>query len=144
MTHPDLGYYTRKEKVIGGSGDFITSPELTPVFGELCGIWAIYQWQQMGKPEKVSLVELGPGKGTLMKDMLRIAKKFPDFFNAVEIHLIERSKLMMEQQKQTLYNFNKEISWHADVELVPDQPMLLIGQEYLDALPVHQFQYTKK
>lgn len=90
LTHPEYGYYMKKD-VFGQQGDFITSPEISQMFGELIGIWAIATWQAMGQPERIQIVELGPGKGSLQQDFLSAAKAFPSFYRAIEIHLVEVS-----------------------------------------------------
>ena len=98
LMHPVHGYYTNKQ-AFGRSGDFITSPEISQVFGELIGVWCVHMWEKMGKP-KIKIIELGPGKGTLIADLLRISTKFPDFQKSLSLHLIEISILNIQQQQK--------------------------------------------
>lgn len=91
LTHPDFGYYTKKKSVIGKSGDFTTSPEISQMFGELIGVWCVALWQQMQCPKKLHIVELGPGKGTLMSDLLSASVVFSSFFDAITVHFVEIS-----------------------------------------------------
>ena len=139
LGHPKHGYYMTGDP-FGVSGDFITSPEISQVFGELIGLWAAFTWQQMGSPENLVLAECGPGRGTLMKDVLRAAKSVPDFHQAVDIHLVENSPAMRRRQQDTLTGLTP--SWHDSIATVPAGPMILIANEFLDALPIHQFVMT--
>ena len=102
LTHPTLGFYHNCDVIGKEQSHFITSPEINQVFGELIGIWCVTQWEQFGKPKKMELVELGPGRGTLMSDLLRAARHFPGFYNGLDIHLVEMSTGMREKQKYTL------------------------------------------
>lgn len=141
LGHPEHGYY-RKADPFGAAGDFITAPEISQVFGELIGLWAAITWQQMGSPEKLVLVECGPGRGTLMKDFLRAAKSVPEFHRAIDIHLVENSPAMRQRQKDTLSEYVP--SWHDTIAAVPPGPMILVANEFLDALPIEQFIYSDK
>jgi NADH dehydrogenase [ubiquinone] 1 alpha subcomplex assembly factor 7 len=243
------GYYQNTREKIGPKGDFITAPEMSPLFGEMIGMWCISHWMSMGKPKNLNIIELGPGKGTLMKDIIEVAEKFPDFKAAVNVHLVELSGTMRKLQRDALQCPKPEkeevegggeegekvgdeavdgagqgklgaaeakksaapgskvldgaewsaeatlarereaaeaeqeaeyaratadvrkrfadlgagadglrqpvtlesglgvpVTWHAHLRQVPepeDTPSLVIGQEFLDAFPVHQFVYTK-
>mmetsp|Transcript_18275 Transcript_18275/g.30276 ORF Transcript_18275/g.30276 Transcript_18275/m.30276 type:complete len:575 (-) Transcript_18275:37-1761(-) len=101
LGHPDFGYYQQRE-IFGRRGDFVTSPELTQMFGELLGIWMLTTWSQCGKPNPMHIVELGPGRGTLMFDLLRTTKAFPSFLEGASVHLVENSLQMREIQRQRL------------------------------------------
>ena len=100
--HGIHGYYQHKLAKIGTAGDFITAPEVSQLFGEVIGVWCVVQWQRLGSPPKIRLVELGPGKGTLMKDILRVVQRFPAFLSAVEANLVELSPEMRSLQKKAL------------------------------------------
>lgn len=139
LGHPEHGYYMTGDP-FGTAGDFITAPEISQVFGELIGLWAAITWQQMGSPDSLALVECGPGRGTLMEDLLRAAKSVPDFHNAIDIHLVETSSAMRQQQMETLSGYAPR--WHDTIETVPAGSMILIANEFLDALPIHQFVMT--
>ena len=134
------GYYMTKDP-LGLSGDFITSPEISQVFGELIGIWAAECWIQMEKPE-VDIVEMGPGRGTLMADFLRGTRHIKGFHDAAHIHMVEMSPVLRDAQKKTLKDKHPRIHWH---RLLPDlkRPLLIIGNEFFDALPIRQFIATK-
>ncbi|MHA1164094.1 MAG: class I SAM-dependent methyltransferase [Alphaproteobacteria bacterium] len=136
---PDYGYYTTRDP-FGASGDFITAPEISQIFGELIGLWCVMTWRAMGKPDQVKLIELGPGRGTLMADALRAAKLAPDFLNAAQLHLVEMSPVLREQQKKRLENAEVSPQWHRELSSVPDGPALIIANEFLDALPIRQLQ----
>ncbi len=144
MTDPNFGYYTTKLPLgdAGGHrGDFITAPELSQVFGELIGLWSAAVWQSMGEPAVVRLVELGPGRGTLMADALRATKRVPGFHQAAHLHMIDASPTLINQQQKMLEQSGvKEQHWHNDLSLVPEGPMICIANEFFDALPVRQFQ----
>ncbi len=134
---PEHGYYV-KQPAIGAAGDFITAPEISQVFGELIGLWCAVVWWQMGAPEKINLVELGPGRGTLMKDVLRASKAVPAFRNAVSVHLIETSTALAVEQRVRLAGCDVEPTWHRAPDTVPADASLYIANEFLDAVPVTQ------
>ncbi len=132
------GYYRTREGV-GAAGDFITAPEVSQVFGELIGLWSAVVWQQMGAPEKINLIELGPGRGTLIADALRAARILPNFIQAISLHLVESSKPAREAQRSVLQDCAVTPSWHGSIADVPPGPTIIIGNEFLDVLPVEQF-----
>ncbi|CAM9850312.1 unnamed protein product, partial [Sphacelaria rigidula] len=176
LQHPTLGYYMRKESKIGQRGDFVTAPEISQVFGELIGVWCVATWNAMGSPSSFNMIELGPGKGTLMTDVLRAASSFPAFRKALTLHLVETSDDLRALQVKALnakypdgadtdstpsssplpsimdggitgmlLPDGGEVFWHTKMDQqVPKGPSLFIAQEFLDALPIHKFQYTAK
>ena len=135
---PECGYY-RTKAAIGQGGDFVTAPEISQVFGELIGLWAGEVWRQMGEPAPVRLVELGPGRGTLMADAIRALKVAPGFLSGATVHLVETSKTLRDSQRAALAQAPVRISWHDDLMDVPDGPAILIANEFFDCLPVQQF-----
>ena len=137
MADPKDGYYANQE-AIGSKGDFITAPEISQMFGEMIGIWAVEAWETLGKPSPFNLVELGPGKGTLMSDLLRIGNAVPEFLDAAQVRMIETSEKLIEAQKATLSDYEM-IAWHKSVKDIPNQPTLIIANEFLDVLPVRQY-----
>ncbi|MEX2615411.1 MAG: SAM-dependent methyltransferase [Alphaproteobacteria bacterium] len=139
LGHPELGYYTTRDP-FGRAGDFITAPEISQVFGEMIGLWWVAVWREMGAPDRFRLVELGPGRGTLMADALRAATVAPDFVRAAQVHLVETSPVLREAQRTTLTG--RHIHWHDRFDEVPDGPVLLVANEFFDALPVRQLQRT--
>jgi SAM-dependent MidA family methyltransferase len=136
----EFGYY-RTRTAIGQGGDFVTAPEISQVFGELIGLWAGEVWRQMGEPAPVRLVELGPGRGTLMADVLRALKVVPGFLSGATVHLVETSKTLQDSQRAALAQAPLQISWHDDLKDIPDGPSILIANEFFDCLPVQQFVY---
>ncbi len=136
MSHPRHGYYMRGDP-LGREGDFITAPEVNQMFGELLGLWCIAGWQQMGRPAKALLVELGPGRGTLMSDALRAIATVPACRDALEVHLVETSPPLRAAQARALEGV--PVAWHGELQAAPEGPMLLIANELFDALPIHQF-----
>lgn len=135
LGHPEHGYYRTRDPL--GAADFVTAPEVSQMFGELLGFWCAHLWALIGQPKPVRLVELGPGRGTLMADALRAVKSVvPTFHQAVEIHMVETSPVLRARQRRTLDG--ETVVWHDDLETVPDGPLLLIANEFLDALPIHQ------
>jgi len=135
LNHPKLGYYRRAEP-IGAAGDFTTAPEIGQAFGEILGLWLAQAWAGIGRPAPVRLVELGPGRGTLMADLLRVAPRIPSFRAALQAHLLETSAPLRARQQERLAGH--EIAWHGELAEVPPGPLLLIANEIFDALPVHQ------
>ncbi|MFG1348134.1 class I SAM-dependent methyltransferase [Xanthobacter autotrophicus] len=137
LGHPRHGYYMTRDP-LGARGDFTTAPEISQMFGELLGLWAVAQWQQMGSPAAFRLVELGPGRGTLMADALRAARLMPDFGAAARIHLVETSPVLRAAQARTLAGA-ADVAWHDRIEDVPDGPALVLANEFFDALPIDQY-----
>lgn len=137
LTDPRHGYYVR-QRAVGADGDFITAPEISQIFGELMGLWSAVVWQQMGSPLHISLIELGPGRGTLMSDALRAARRVPAFLDAARIHLVETSAPMRAAQRTALAGCVPEPVWHDTISTLPPGPAILIANEFLDALPVEQ------
>jgi SAM-dependent MidA family methyltransferase len=124
---------------LGAEGDFTTAPEVSQMFGELLGLWCAEVWRLMRAPRPALLVELGPGRGTLMRDALRAAKVVPEFRSALEVHLVETSPVLREAQRATLSAPGVPVRWHERVETLPDGPVLALANEFADALPIDQF-----
>lgn len=137
LADPEYGYY-RSRPALGAAGDFITAPEISQVFGELIGLWAVVVWQQMGRPDAVNVIEIGPGRGTLMLDALRAARSAPAFLAAAAVHLIEVEGPMRQVQRERLTDAHPRIDWHDRLEQVPVGPSILIANEYVDTLPIEQ------
>jgi NADH dehydrogenase [ubiquinone] 1 alpha subcomplex assembly factor 7 len=137
LTDSEHGYYTTRDP-LGARGDFITAPEVSQMFGEMIGLWMAAVWKQMGAPENLRIIELGPGRGTLMKDALRAAKVMPAFRDAVVLHLVEVSPALKEQQERTLEHLHTPMFWHPSLNDVPKGPAVVIANEFFDALPVNQ------
>ena len=139
LFHPEHGYYTTHEP-FGAQGDFITAPEISQMFGELLGLWAADSWLRLGSPSPFILAELGPGRGTMMADVLRATRIVPGFHDAARIVLVEASPRLREKQRETLAGF--EIEWCASLDEVPAGPLILLANEFIDALPIRQFVRT--
>ena len=134
LMHPVLGYYTTRDP-FGAAGDFTTAPEISQMFGELIGLTLAQAWMDQGQPA-FTLAELGPGRGTLMADVLRATKAVPGFADALSVHLVETSK-PLRQVQATLVPF---AVFHDSIETLPDAPLFLVANEFFDALPIRQFQ----
>jgi SAM-dependent MidA family methyltransferase len=139
-----LGHYYANREVFGQRGDFTTAPEISQVFGELIGLWAASVWQAMGKPSAIPLVELGPGRGTMMVDMLRAARALPAFRSALTVHLVENSMALRSRQGAALHALIPSPLWHDGIDALLEahqgQPLIVIANEFLDALPITQYQ----
>jgi NADH dehydrogenase [ubiquinone] 1 alpha subcomplex assembly factor 7 len=142
---PEHGYY-RAKTAIGSKGDFVTAPEISQIFGELIGLWCAVVWEQMGKPAIFNLVELGPGRGTLMRDAVRALKVVPAMATAASVHLIESNFVLMEQQREALDSLTRPPMWHASIDALKDSrailplPTIIIANEFIDTLAVDQWE----
>ncbi|CAO0793408.1 unnamed protein product [Mucor circinelloides] len=167
LVNPLSGYYMLGD-VFGKQGDFVTSPEISQVFGELCGIWYLTEWMRLGQPQKTQIIEFGPGRGTLMSDMLRTLSQFPYFYKTLsDVHFVEASPGLRKMQRAALVagsqdkdvvrvEGNKDeapietitredgikVSWHDGIEVIPDQWSFIMAHEFFDALPIHSFEKT--
>ena len=137
LLDPVHGYYPTRDP-LGSDGDFITAPEISQMFGEVLGLWVLQCWKDLGSPKTVTLVELGPGRGIMMSDIMRAARLDPDFQKAVNVVLIEASPALEAVQGQTLGRFNVPVSWAADLKSLPKTPTIILGNEFLDCLPIRQ------
>ena len=140
LGHPRHGYYMTRDP-FGAAGDFTTAPEISQMFGEMIGLWAAHLWQAVGAPSQFVLVELGPGRGTLMADMLRATRIVPGFHAAASVHLVETSPVLRDIQAATLSG-KADAVWHERVEAALDGPVIAVANELLDALPLDQFVMT--
>ncbi|MGA0533344.1 class I SAM-dependent methyltransferase [Hansschlegelia sp. KR7-227] len=147
LGHPTLGYYATRDP-FGADGDFTTAPEISQMFGELIGLWCAEAWAAMGAPPRVVLVELGPGRGTLMADLLRAARAAPGFREALDVTLVETSPTLRAVQARTLEGAGVPVRWadsvHESLDAAPPEgkrplPLLVVANEFFDALPVRQF-----
>lgn len=136
LLHPEHGYYTTHTP-FGAAGDFITAPEISQMFGELVGLALAQAWLDQGAPAPFTLAELGPGRGTLMADVLRACGRVPNFIQAAQITLLEASPALRQTQADTLRGCQP--IWIDDITALPQQPTLLIANEFFDALPIRQF-----
>ena len=131
---PEHGYYATRDP-LGAAGDFTTAPEISQMFGELLGLALAQTWREQGAPAPAVLAELGPGRGTLMADLLRAARALPGFFDALQVHLVETSPTLRARQAEAV----PTATWHDSADDLPDGPLYLIANEFLDALPIRQF-----
>lgn len=134
LGHPKFGYYMTRDP-FGAAGDFTTSPEISQVFGELVGVWCVAAWEALGQPAPFALVELGPGRGTLMADILRATSGMAAFRAAAQVHLVEMSPVLRGLQREKL---GPDVTWHLSIDGLPEQPMIFVANEFFDALPVRQ------
>lgn len=137
LSDSEHGYYTTHDP-FGARGDFITAPEVSQMFGEMIGLWMAAVWKEMGSPENLRVIELGPGRGTMMKDALRAAKVMPNFREAVVLHLVEISPALQAQQQRTLEPLATPMLWHPSLSDVQPGPAIILANEFFDALPIHQ------
>ncbi len=138
LMHPQYGYY-QKQQPFGETGDFITAPEISQMFGEMVGVWVASIWQQLGCPKDFCLLELGPGRGVLMDDVLRATKHLDGFHKCVSVVMVEQSAALQQKQKERLNPWNINIHWLSTAEKLPRKPTIVIANEFFDALPIHQF-----
>ena len=139
LSNPLSGYYMNKD-VFGSRGDFTTSPEISQMFGECIAIWFVHEWMKMGSPKPFNIVELGPGRGTLMSDVLRVFRKLvPEAMTETQVHLVEISPKMREMQAKSLEKYSSILHWCHRVEDVPKTFTFFIAHEFFDALPIHKF-----
>lgn len=137
LLHPEHGYYVTRDP-LGADGDFTTAPEVSQMFGELLGLCLAQSWLDQGRPALFTLAELGPGRGTLMADMLRATRHVPGFHAAFRLHLVEASPTLRAAQKEALPD--QQVTWCNTVQDLPiGQPLWLIANEFFDALPIRQF-----
>ena len=140
LGHPEHGYYTTRDP-FGARGDFITAPEISQIFGEMIGLWAVQAWQAMGGGP-VSLVELGPGRGTLMADLLRATRNMLQFHEHITVHMVETSPTLAHAQYMKLRDMHPRIEWVDTIDELPQSPMIFIANEFFDALPIKQYVMT--
>ncbi|RUT35211.1 class I SAM-dependent methyltransferase [Arsenicitalea aurantiaca] len=136
LTHPRAGYYSDGDP-LGAAGDFVTAPEISQMFGEVIGFYLVNLWQQMSEPRSFTLLELGPGRGTLMEDALRVATRAPGFADALHLQLYEANPALRAQQQRRLGQYHPY--WADSIEAVSEDPLLVIANEFFDALPIRQF-----
>src|SRR6266567_1066673 len=132
---PERGYYARHDP-LGSAGDFITAPEISQIFGELIGLWCADLWRHLGQPDPVILAELGPGSGALLEDFLRAAATLPEFRRALDLYLVEASPVLRARQQRRLGEIRAQFV--ASIDALPRGPLLLVANEFLDALPIRQ------
>ncbi|WP_298965341.1 SAM-dependent methyltransferase [uncultured Methylobacterium sp.] len=140
LGHPLHGYYRTRDP-LGAAGDFVTAPEISQIFGELLGLWTAQVWHDLGRPSRLVLAELGPGRGTLMADALRaIRAALPDCAGALDLHLVETSPVLRAAQARSLAGVAAR--WHDEAGTLPEGPAVILANEFFDALPVRQYQRT--
>ena len=136
LMHPEHGYYVSRDP-LGREGDFTTAPEVSQMFGELLGLWAASVWRLMGSPSPFRLIELGPGRGTMMADALRALRVMPPLYQTVSVDLVEINPVLRDKQRQTLSGA-RNIAWYDSIDEVPEGPSIIFANEYFDVLPIHQ------
>ncbi len=136
LMHPRYGYYVSRDP-LGREGDFTTAPEVSQMFGELLGLWAASVWKAIGSPPVLRLIELGPGRGTMMADALRAMRVLPPLYQTLSVHLVEINPVLREKQKATLSGV-RNVAWHENLDHVPDGPTIIFANEYFDVLPIRQ------
>ena len=134
------GYYSKKSP-FGKNGDFITAPEISFLFSEILAIWVVSFWEHLDKPRKFNIVELGPGSGQMNSILIRVFKKFPECFSAINVFLYEKSESLKKLQKKNL--FNKKIKWIKNFNNIKSGPIIFLGNEFFDSIPIKQFKKVK-
>ena len=137
LTHAQHGYYMTRDP-FGADGDFTTAPEISQMFGELIGLWVALTWRRMGSPNRFRLVEMGPGRGTMMLDAIRASRVMPEFHKALFVHLVETSPVLQRRQRQIISGLDVPVAWHESFADIPEGPAIVVANEFLDALPINQ------
>ena len=135
----NFGYYSKKIP-FGKNGDFITSPGISSLYSEIIALWIVAFWEHLNKPKIFNIVELGPGNGQMCATLLKVFKKFPNFINSTNIFLYEKSKTLKDLQKNNLNH--EKINWIKDFTKIKKGPVIFVGNEFFDALPIKQFKKT--
>lgn len=136
QSHPKFGYYMRQDP-FGSRGDFVTAPEISQMFGELLGIWVADLWMKLGQPSRVILAECGAGRGTMMDDLLRAIRNVPGLLDSLSVWIVETSPALEQKQRQKLAA--AAVTWVRDIDDLPGEtPLIVLGNEFLDALPIRQ------
>jgi len=130
------GYYAKKIP-FGKNGDFVTAPEVSFLFSEMLALWVISFWEHLKKPKIINIIELGPGSGKMCLTLLRVFKKFPDFFKSTNIFLYEKNKSLKELQKKNL--FDEKVKWIKNFDIIKSGPVIFLGNEFFDAIPIKQY-----
>ena len=144
LLDPKDGYYATRDP-IGAGGDFITAPEVSQMFGEMVGLWLVQAWADQGCPKNPRLVEMGPGRGTLMADILRTAAEAPEFLADLEVVMVEASPALQQVQADKLRGLGADVAWQAQFDdSLGDRPLFLVANEFFDALPVRQYVKTER
>ena len=141
LFHPNDGYYM-SQSPIGARGDFTTAPEVSQIFGELIGLWLVHAWTELGEPDLFTLVELGPGRGVMMQDILRAGAVRPGFLAAARVELVEQSGRLRHEQQKRLRDAPAPVDWKDDFSETSDGPVLIVANELFDCLPIRQFEMT--
>ncbi|ABD08857.1 Protein of unknown function DUF185 [Rhodopseudomonas palustris HaA2] len=136
LAHPEYGYYVSRDP-LGREGDFTTSPEISQMFGELIGLWTASVWKAVGEPGVLRLIEIGPGRGTMIADALRALRVLPPLYQSLSVHLVEINPVLRAKQQATLAGI-RNVHWHEDFAEVPEGPAVVLANEYFDVLPIHQ------
>jgi NADH dehydrogenase [ubiquinone] 1 alpha subcomplex assembly factor 7 len=136
LMHPQHGYYVSRDP-LGREGDFTTAPEVSQMFGELLGLWAASVWRAIGQPPLLRVIELGPGRGTMMADALRALRVLPPLYQSLTIHMVEVNPVLREKQRATLSGV-RNVTWHDTIDDVLEGPAVILANEYFDVLPIHQ------
>ena len=138
LSDPSHGYYMSRQP-FGSEGDFTTAPEVSQMFGELVGAWLVTAWRVLGRPERPVIAEIGPGRGMLAKDIIRTLRKIePDLLASASLVLIETSPRLRDVQAETLRGCGVDVAWHDHLGDLPRRPLLIVGNEFFDALPVRR------
>ena len=132
----NYGYYSKKTS-FGKYGDFVTAPEISFLFSEMLALWAVNLWEHLNKPKIFNIVELGPGTGQMSSTLIRVFKKFPDFFNSTNIFLYEKSESLKKLQMKKL--FGQKVKWVKNFNTIRSGPVIFLGNEFFDAIPVKQY-----
>ena len=135
----NYGYYSKKNP-FGKNGDFVTAPEISFLFSEMLAIWVVTLWKHLNKPKIFNIVELGPGSGRMSLTLIKVFKKFPDFFNSINIFLYEKSDSLIKVQKKIL--FGKKVKWIKNFNNIKSGPVVFLGNEFFDAIPIKQYKKT--
>ncbi|MDE2361786.1 MAG: SAM-dependent methyltransferase [Hyphomicrobiales bacterium] len=143
LGHPTMGYYTAHDP-FGSGGDFVTSPEISQMFGELVGLWAAEAWTLCGGPQPSRLAELGPGRGLLMADALRALRVAKSFFSTLEVTMVETSRKLVAEQQARLIGVGRPVAWVDNIEKLPPAPAIVLANEFFDALPVRHYVKTDR
>lgn len=143
LQHPRHGYYMTRDP-FGVAGDFVTAPEISQMFGEMLGVWIGEAWRAAGEPSGARLVELGPGRGALMSDVLQVGRAAPGFLNSISVDLVETSPVLRDQQARALEQAPASVGWRADFAEIPRAPLFVLANEFFDALPARHFVRTEQ